>query len=636
MRTSPVSLYLSRFAGVAAATCLALAMIAAAAARPRAAQAPASASTKPDAALATEAQALLDLANSLHVGLTRVQFEAEWAASTDVGDRNEGRRTAAGQMGAVVRGDPVLIQRVKALLAAKAKLSDSHQRQLEALLLRAAEAPGTLPAVVSARVETESRQASIQDGFSYCLAPPGKDGKCAKPAIANDIDKVLHESKDMAERRAVWEASKEIGRPLKPGLVALQKLRNQVAREMGYSSFFGLQVASYGMTVSEMMTLLDGFVRDTRPLFKALHTWTARELAKRYSQPLPPIDPKTGVRLLPAHWLPNRWAQAWPGLVTAADLAPYFKGRKPEWITQQAEAFYVSMGFPKLPPTFWSKSDLFPVPAGQPRKKNSHASAWHMDIADDVRSLMSIEADDGWFSTAHHELGHIYYFLAYSRPEVPPLLREGANRAFHEGIGELISVASGQLPYLRAQNIVPADAKIDPMAALLDEALSHTVVFLPWSAGVMSRFEHDLYEKDLPSDQWQTRWWELAATLQHVAPPDPARLTDTSACDACTKTHINDDPAQYYDYAIATVLKYQLHEHIATKLLKQDPRACNYFGSKEAGAFLQGILRQGATRDWRVVLQEATGEGLSTRALMAYFAPLQTWLEAENARALAR
>ena len=35
----------------------------------------------------------------------------------------------------------------------------------------------------------------------------------------------------------------------------------------------------------------------------------------------------------------------------------------------------------------------------------------------------------------HHELGHIFYYQAYTRPEVPPLLRSGANRGFHEALG---------------------------------------------------------------------------------------------------------------------------------------------------------------------------------------------------------
>ena len=119
---------------------------------------------------------------------------------------------------------------------------------------------------------------------------------------------------------------------------------------------------------------------------------------------------------------------------------------------------------------------------------------------------------------------------------------------------------------------------------------------------------------------------------QGIAVPSAARLSDPSLCDACTKTHIIDDPAGYYDYALATVIKYQLHEHIAKNILKQDPRACDYYGNKEVGAYLQGILAKGATEDWRKVLKDATGEDLSTRALMEYYAPLQSWLDKENAR----
>ena len=78
---------------------------------------------------------------------------------------------------------------------------------------------------------------------------------------------------------------------------------------------------------------------------------------------------------------------------------------------------------------------------GETRKKNTHASCWHLDLENDIRSLLSIEPNDYWFKTAHHELGHGYYFMSYTRPEVPPLLRIGANPAFHEGMGELIALA---------------------------------------------------------------------------------------------------------------------------------------------------------------------------------------------------
>jgi len=42
------------------------------------------------------------------------------------------------------------------------------------------------------------------------------------------------------------------------------------------------------------------------------------------------------------------------------------------------------------------------------------------------------------------------------------------------------------------------------------------------------------------------------------------------------------------------------------------------------------LLSLGATRDWREVIREKTGEEVSTRAMLEYFAPLMEHLEKEN------
>ena len=574
-----------------------------------------------------EAEQFLRVYNSVYQRMYAVSAEAAWAAATDVSEAHTAQRTGADQVYAAFVGAPEIIAQTKALLAKKDQLEPIQVLQLQKILLAASANPGTIPEVVNARVEAEARAASVLDGFVFCYTPRAADGTCPAPKTANDIVDALQTETNLETRLMVWKASKEVGVPLKPELIELRKLRNELAREMGYSSYFGLQVADYGLTVPEMLTILDGVTTDMAPLYKELSTWANRRLASKYSQALP-MGP------LPAHWYPNRWAQEWGGLVDGADLDPYFADKTPEWIVKTGEDFYVSMGFAPLPKSFYEKSDLYPAPLGadgQPtRLKNAHASAWHMDIEDDMRSLMSVQADSEWFFTTHHELGHIYYYDSYARPEVPPVLREGANRAFHEGVGELISLAAGQIPYLTQLGILPKKVKINPTQAMLVDALEKTVAFIPWSAGTMSHFEYELYEKDLPPEQWQARWWAMAEQYQGVAVPEASRLTDPNLCDACTKTHIIDDPAGYYDYALATVIKYQLHEHIALKILKQDPHTCNYYGNKEVGTFLKSILEKGATEDWRKVLKDATGEELSTRAMVAYFAPLQTWLVKEN------
>ncbi|MDR3618448.1 MAG: M2 family metallopeptidase [Paludisphaera borealis] len=545
--------------------------------------------------------------------------EAAWAAATDVTEAHTTAQVAASQAVNEVVGAPEVIADVTRFLAQKDKLNDIQARQLEKIRLRAAEAPGTLPEVVKARTEAEARQSAAQDGFVFTVKKA--DGTVENPS-ANKIDQVLISSKDLDERKLYWTSSKEIGGPLRDGVLKLRDLRNQVARKLGFDDFFALQVADYGMTVPQMLGLCDGIVADVKPLYLHLHTWTKHLLAKRYGADVPK-------GAIPAHWLPNRWGQNWPSLVEGVDMDAPFKGRPREFITEQAERFYTSIGFPKLPPSFWTKSDLYPADPKTGRKKNSHASAWHIDLRDDVRSLMSIEPDNQWFGTAHHELGHIYYYMSYSTPKVPYLLRAGANRAFHEGIGDLIGLASGQRPYLKQVGLLTPEAEKAPAVTfLLDTALDGaSVVFLPWSAGVMTHFERDFYAGTIADDALNAGWWRHVRGFQGIEPP--AARPET-LCDAATKTHINDDPAQYYDYAIGTVLKFQLHDHIAREILKQDPRECNYFGNKKVGDFLRGILELGATRDWNAVLREATGEGLTARPLVAYFDPLLKWLETEN------
>ncbi|MBZ0120051.1 MAG: M2 family metallopeptidase [Sandaracinaceae bacterium] len=565
-----------------------------------------------------EADAFLAFYDPIYLGLFTESSRATWLASTDVSDEHTGMRTGAETAFAAFAGNAEVIRRARALLEHERELAPLTVRQLRMVLEEAASAPMTNPELARRRIAAEAEQSARLDGFQFCLER--RDGQCARPVITNDLDGVLHDSRDLQERLRAWEASKEVGVVLRDGIVELRGLRNGVAREMGYQDFFAFQVSNYGLSTGEMMALLDRLIAETRPLYEQLHCWVRHELAARYGvTPVP--------RLIPAHWLANRWSQSWPGLVQGVDMESLVQGRSPEWIVQQAERFYVSMGFSRLPPTFWERSDLYPVPVGESRRKNAHASAWHIDLEQDVRSLMSVEPDWEWFGTTHHELGHIYYYLSYARPEVPPLLREGANRSYHEGIGDLISLASSQRPYLREIGLLREGQEIDEVEWLLDSALTGAIVFLPWSAGVMSHFEKELYADELAPDRLNARWWELVEQYQGVSPPS---ARPAQGCDACTKTHINDDPGQYYDYALAEVLVYQLHDHICRQILHQDPHACNYYNRTEVGDFLRAIMAPGATRDWQEVLREHTGRDLTAEPMLEYYQPLLDHLRAQN------
>ncbi|HSA56242.1 MAG TPA: M2 family metallopeptidase [Gemmatimonadaceae bacterium] len=541
--------------------------------------------------------------------------EAQWANNTRIvaGDTtNAARARQTGQALAAFVGSVANIDTIRAFLADSARLTPLQQRQLEVMLYNAASSPQTVADTVRARIAAETEQVEKLYGYQFRIG--------GKAVTANDVDRILRESRNPAERLAAWEASKAVGPTLKPGMIRLRGLRNQVVQALGYSDFFTYQVSDYGMTTPEMLALSDSLIAQVMPLYREIHTWARHELARRYGVPVPDH--------IPAHWLPNRWGQDWTALVEVeginADSA--IGTHDAQWVVKQGENFYVSLGFDTLPASFYEKSSLFPLPADAPYKKNTHASAWHLDLDQDVRSLMSVEPNQEWYGTTHHELGHVYYFQSYSRPEVPLVLRNGANRAYHEAIGSLMGLAALQPRFLAGRGLAAAGAKPDSTKLMLQEALDF-IVFMPWSAGTMTRFEHAIYAENLPPEQWNEKWWALARQYQGIVPP-PRRGDDYA--DELTKTHINDDPGQYYDYAIANALLFQMHDHIARNILKQDPHDTDYYGNRGVGDFLRTLMSPGASRPWRDVLRETTGRELDARAMVDYFQPLYEWLKRQN------
>ncbi|GFZ87919.1 peptidase M2 [Aquaticitalea lipolytica] len=568
-----------------------------------------------NAALKAEVQTFLDDYTTTFKKLYYDSSEAEWAANTHivVGDTlNAYNIQKANEAYAKFTGSSDVIEKTRKYLEQKDNLDIVQVRQLKTILYAAANNPETVSDVVSQRITAENAQNETLFGYDFKIK--------GKSVSTGDIDKILRESNDLNSRLETWESSKAVGKNLKDGLENLRNLRNQTVNALGYDDYFSYQVSDYGMTRQEMRYEMNKMVKEVWPLYRELHTWARYELAKKYNAKVPDY--------LPAHWLPNRWGQDWSALVNVEglDIDAALKDKEPEWIVKEGEKFYVSIGFNPLPASFYEKSSMYPLPADATYKKNNHASAWHMDLENDLRCLMSVEANADYYETIHHELGHIYYYQAYTNPNVPPLLRGGANRGYHEAIGSLLGLAAMQKPFLAEKGLVDANVQIDETQNLLKEALNY-VVFLPFSAGVMTEFENSLYAENLPKDQFNQKWWELAKKYQGMVPPSDR---GEEFCDAASKTHINNDAAQYYDYAVSYILLFQFHDHIAKNILKQDPHATNYYGSKEVGNFLKGVLETGANNDWRQLLKESVGSEMSAKPMLDYFAPLMAYLKEQN------
>lgn len=574
---------------------------------------------KDKTAVQAEVQTFLDTYNKEYQSYLTASNEGQWTLNTHI---VEGDTVAAGiaakadEAYAKFTGSKAVIEKVQGFMKDSALLTPLQNRQLEVILFLAGNNPETAGEVVKKRIDAQNKQTEAMYGYKFMLNN--------QEVTPNDIDKILRESADIKQREAAWVAAKGVGAVLKDGLENLRDLRNASVKPLGYSDFFAYQASEYGMSNEELRTVTHGMIADVWPLYRELHTWARYELAKKYKLPENQIPD-----YLPAHWLSNRWGQDWSSMVNVEglDIDPYLKNKGPEWIVKKGEEFYQSIGFGPLPASFYEKSSLYPVDPKAGFKKNTHASAWHIDNDKDVRSLMSIEPNTEWWGTTLHELGHIYYYQTYSNPDVPIVLRGGANRAYHEAMGSMMGLASLQKPFLVGLGMVKSETPANDTLMMMREALDY-IVHIPWGSGVMTEFEYQLYAKNLPKAQYNKVWWELVKKYQGIVPP---MERGENFCDAATKTHINDDAAQYYDYSMSNVLLFQFHDHIARNVLKQDPHATNYWGNKGVGEVLKKLMYPGASVDWRAHLKESIGSDFSAKPMMDYFSPLMAYLKKQNA-----
>ena len=267
-------------------------------------------------------------------------------------------------------GAPEVIDTVRGCSTRRTRSTTRRVRQLEKVRLRAAKAPGTVPEVVKARAEAEAKQI----GRAGRLRLPHPPRQARDPRVGQRHRP--HPRRVARPRRAPRPLGGVQGRSAARSATASSgsaTCGTRSPRRMGFDNFFALQVADYGMTVPEMLALCDGLIADMQAAATGSSTpgpgtrWrSATGPRSRATARSPPTgSPTDGARTGPAWSRASTWTRP-------------FKGKPKEFVTEQAERFYVSLGFPGLPKSFWEKSDLYPADPKsgpeeeQPRQRLAH------------------------------------------------------------------------------------------------------------------------------------------------------------------------------------------------------------------------------------------------------------------------
>lgn len=473
-----------------------------------------------------------------------------------------------------------------------------------------------------------------------------------------ELSEVLASSRDYQAQLDAWQGWHTISQPMRKDYVRFAELVNDGAKGMGFADTGEMWRSGYDMSPAEIAAETDRLWGQVKPLYEQLHCYARTKLKTKYG----PDKGEVAGGMLPAHLMGNMWQQDWGNLwdvlepykgagsldINSALQAQYQRNLSAarakiegeataekvveadreaqlataKQMTQRAEDFYVSLGMPKLPESYWQKTQFI-----QPRDRDvvCHASAWDMTMTGDVRTKMCIKPNEEEFTTIYHELGHVYYYLAYN--DKPPLFQTGAHDGFHEAIGDTIVL--GMTPkYLESIGLVKAQdqSKEALINAQMRMALAK-VSFMPFGL-MIDRWRWGVFDGSIKPDHYNQAWWELKAKYQGVGPVTPR---GEEFFDAGAKYHVPGN-TPYTRYFLSHILQFQFYKSLCDAAGHKGPLyECSFYGNKEAGQKYWAMLGKGAGQPWQKTMKELTGgEKMDGSAVLEYFSPLQEWLKQQN------
>jgi len=398
-----------------------------------------------------------------------------------------------------------------------------------------------------------------------------------KTVSENEIRELLQNEKSIDLRKKAWNASKEIGVILAPQILELVKLRNEVAKHLGYDNYFEMTLDLCDINKDKLKQTFDELKNQTEETYNKILFDVNDTLSKRFN-----VDPKD----IGPWAFKDPFCQSDP--IESDHLNSIINDID---ILATAKSFYEKMGFDI--DDLIARSDLY-----EREGKNQHAFCVSIDRKKDVRTLNNIKPNAQWLETLLHEFGHAVYDLGINE-NLPWLLRSHP----HVLTTEAIALLMGRQVYTK--NFLKDFLGItdENILSEIDAGLKRRQLFFSRSVFMITEFESKLYED--PMQDLNTLWWDLYEKYYNVPRPEDR---ETKA-DWAAKYHIGLAPVYYYSYLLGEVFASTLQKKIS--LLTEDNKIC----TEQAASFLQDkMFFLGKKHKWNDLIKHVTDEKLSLDA----------------------
>ena len=357
----------------------------------------------------------------------------------------------------------------------------------------------------------------------------------------NDLLEMLSAENDCSRRQAIWEALKQVGEAVDEKIVALVKVRNQAARELGFANFWEMQVIFQDYDPAELLNIFNDLDKATLPLFEKMKAQLDSELAQRFGIPAD--------HLMPWHYDNPFFQEAPP----SKDVDPndFYRNKSKEEIVEIAQRYFrrINLPFDKVA----ERSDMFERPG-----KDQHAFSIDMNREGDVRNLNNVKPTARWMDTVLHEGGHGVYSLGHDS-NLPFNLRVPAHIFTTEGVAMLFGAKAKEPRWLVTYaGASPRDVR-RVARALEQQRIREQLIFCRWSL-VMLYFEKELYEN--PDADLKALWWDIAGKYQLLKRPvQPGK----ELADWASKPHFVIAPVYYHNYQMGELYAAQLRATFGTR-----------------------------------------------------------------------
>ncbi|HEX8661833.1 MAG TPA: M2 family metallopeptidase [Brevundimonas sp.] len=445
----------------------------------------------------------------------------------------------------------------------------------------------------------------------------------------DDATTLIAESRDPAETKALYEGWRTISPVMAPDYARMVEIANEGSRELGFADTGAMWRAGYDMEPDAFAAETDRLWTQVKPFYENLHCYVRGRLNAKYGDA---VQPDSGP--IRADLLGNMWSQQWGNIydvvapaeggassydLTERLVAANYDAKK---MVETGEGFYVSMGLPELPETFWERSMIT-----RPRDREvvCHASAWDLDNLEDIRIKMCTQVNGDDFYTVHHELGHNYYQRAYRNQ--PFLFKNGANDGFHEAIGDFVGLSALTPTYLNQIGLLQTVPGAEEDIPFLLKMALDKIAFLPFGL-MVDRWRWGVFNGETSPAEYNDAWSANMLKYQGLVPPGPR---PANAFDPGAKYHIPGN-TPYTRYFLAHIYQFQFQRAACKEAGWTGPlHRCSIYGNKEVGERFERMMEMGQSRPWPEAMQAFTGEsGNDASAVTDYFAPLNAWLTIQN------